>query len=78
MRKRKTLLTRLIRWAVILTVLAVIPWIITTIGAIPHTYTIEEADHTPFGVVLAAETINGRPSAVLRDRIQGGDRKSVV
>lgn len=72
MRKRKPLLTRLIRWAVVLLLLAILPRIITTIRATPHTYTIEEAQHTQFGVVLAAETINGHPSAVLRDRLQGG------
>jgi vancomycin permeability regulator SanA len=72
MRKPKSFLSRLIRWIVILMVLAVIPRVITTLAAIPDTTTLEEANHTQFGVVLAAETINGRPSAVLRDRIERG------
>lgn len=72
MRKRKPFLTTLCRGIVILAVLAVIPRIITTTIARPYTTTVEEAEHTPIGVVLAAETENGWPSAVLRDRIDRG------
>ena len=52
--------------------LAVIPRMITTTIAHGYTTTVEEAGHTPIGIVLAAETINGKPSAVLRDRLDRG------
>ncbi|MBN2044867.1 MAG: YdcF family protein [Anaerolineales bacterium] len=70
--KPKSLLTRIYRGIVILTVLVVLPRTITTIAAAPYIQPIEEAEHTEFGVVLAAESINGQPSAVLRDRLEGG------
>ena len=72
MQKQRPFLTTLFRWIVILTVLAVIPRIITTTIARPYTTTVEKAEHTPIGIVLAAETRNGQPSAVLRDRIDRG------
>ncbi len=72
MRKRKPILTSIYRGIVILAVLAVIPRMITTTIARGYTTTIEEAGHTPIGIVLAAETINGKPSAVLRDRLDRG------
>ena len=72
MQKRKPILSFIYRGIVILAVLAVIPRIITTTIARGYTTTIEEADHTPFGIVLAAETVNGKPSAILRDRLDRG------
>jgi SanA protein len=70
--KPKSLLTRIYRWIVILAVLVVLPRLITTVSAATYTTSIEEAEYTEFGVVLAAESINGQPSAVLRDRIDAG------
>lgn len=72
MRKRKSCLGRLIRWGLITAFLIALPRIVTTILTIPHIYQLDEASQTEAAVVLAAETINGRPSAVLRHRIERG------
>lgn len=72
MQKRTSWFTRLLRWGMILTFLVFLPRIITTLAAVPHTYAIDDLPETKYGVVLAAETINGRPSAVLRHRIERG------
>lgn len=63
---------KLLFWAAILAFLFVLPRIITTLSAIPHTYTVDEVSGMDYVIVLAAETEHGRPSAVLRDRIQRG------
>ena len=72
MRKRTPCLTKLFRWGLALAFLFVLPRIITTIAALPHTSPVDEAPQTQTAVVLAAETIHGRPSAVLRHRIERG------
>jgi len=72
MRKKPSCLTKIIRWGLILAFLAILPRIITSIAAIPNTYSLDEAPKTEFAIVLAAETINGRPSAVLRHRVERG------
>jgi len=72
MRKRRTCLTRLFRWGLVLAFLVALPRIITTIAAIPHTSQLDDAPQAKAAVVLAAETIHGEPSAVLRDRVERG------
>ena len=72
MRKRTSCLTKLFRWGLALAFLIALPRIITTVAALPHTSPADEAPQTQTAVVLAAETIHGRPSAVLRHRIERG------
>mgnify|MGYP000104547992 CR=1 FL=1 len=72
MRKRRPFLTGLFRWGLALAFLVSLPRIITTITALPHTSQVEKAEPTKTAVVLAAETIHGRPSAVLRHRVERG------
>jgi vancomycin permeability regulator SanA len=72
MTKRTSCFTRLLRWGSIIVFLVFLPRIITTLAAVPHTYSLDDLPETEYGVVLAAETINGRPSAVLRHRIERG------
>jgi SanA protein len=72
MRKRKSWLTKLIRCGLALTFLIALPRIITTIAAIPHTTELDKAPQAQAAVVLAAETVNGRPSAILRHRVERG------
>jgi len=64
---------KLLRWGILLSLIVLSPRIITTVAAIPHTKSPDEVAFTHYGIVLAAETTpQGRPSAVLRDRIQRG------
>jgi len=72
MRKRTSCLTKLFRWGLALAFMIILPRIITTIVALPHISPIDDAPQTKTAVVLAAETIHGRPSAVLRHRIERG------
>lgn len=68
---KKPLLSRLMRWGILGILILILPRIVTTLAAFPHTKSPEQVSYTQYGLVLAAETTpQGRPSAVLRDRIQ--------
>jgi vancomycin permeability regulator SanA len=71
-KKTRTWMQKLLRGGLILTFLLILPRIITTLTTIPHAYSLDEVPEMKIVVVLAAETEHGRPSAVLRDRIQRG------
>ncbi len=52
--------------------LTAVPRIYTTFQAQPVIFTVKDVPAARLGIVLAAETIHGRPSAVLRDRLDRG------
>lgn len=53
--------------------LLILPRLVTTLTTIPYINSIDQVSPTRYGVILAAETTpQGRPSAVLKDRIQRG------
>lgn len=71
--EKKPLHRRLLGWGTALLLLLVLPRLVTTITSVPHIRSIEQVPATQYGIVLAAETTpQGRPSAVLKDRIQRG------
>lgn len=63
---------KLLLWGSLLLLLIATPRIVTTIRAVPYILNLTESPKTEIGIVLAAETEYDRPSAVLRDRIEGG------
>jgi SanA protein len=60
-------------WGIALILLLISPRLVTTFTQNPHIKSIDQVSPTRYGVILAAETTpQGRPSAVLKDRIQRG------
>jgi SanA protein len=59
--------------AVIATILILLPRAISLLAAMPKLRSVEDVDHHEIAIILAAEVHpNGRPSAILRDRILTG------
>ncbi|MEJ2757084.1 MAG: YdcF family protein [Anaerolineales bacterium] len=71
-RSRLRWLRKLIFWGLLLLLLVSAPRIYTTVAAQSKMTSVEAAPVTELGIVLAAETIHGQPSAVLRDRLDRG------
>jgi len=70
---KRPLLRRLLGWGTVLVMLLILPRLVTTLTTIPYINSIDQVSPTRYGVILAAETTpQGRPSAVLKDRIQRG------
>ena len=72
MRKRKSWFSRHIRWGFLLGFIISIPQITLHLAAIPNTSNLEASEPAEVAVILGAETNYGRPSAVLRHRIERG------
>jgi len=70
---KRPLLRRLLGWGTAIVLLLILPRLVTTLTTSPFIKSIDQVSPTRYGVILAAETTpQGRPSAVLKDRIQRG------
>lgn len=71
-RRRSSCLRKLLLWGMLALLLAAAPRIYTTLTARAVMTNVADAPVTEYGIILAAETIHGRPAAVLRDRLDKG------